>query len=113
VTDGQFSGLVNQGVSVGEVSPEAAAPGAPLGLVRDDDMIDIDLAEGRVDLLVDPAELAARPPYSAPVDRDTGGGMLDQYEQLVQPLSCGAVLCARPGRSTCEKTSEQRTKETV
>lgn len=113
VTDGQFSGLVNQGVSVGEVSPEAAAPGAPLGLVRDDDMIDIDLAEGRVDLLVDPAELAARPPYSAPVDRDTGGGMLDQYEQLVQPLSCGAVLCARPRRSTCEKTSEQRTKETV
>ncbi len=23
--------------------------------------------------------------------------MLDQYEHLVQPLGCGAVLCARPG----------------
>jgi dihydroxy-acid dehydratase len=96
VTDGQFSGLVNQGFTVGEVSPEAAAPGAPLGRVRDDDLIDIDIARGTVDLLVDAGELAARPDYEPPADRDTGGGYLDQYEALVQPLSCGAVLCARP-----------------
>ena len=96
VTDGQFSGLVNQGFTVGEVSPEAAAPGAPLGRVRDDDLIDIDIRRGTVDLLVDPAELAARPDYEPPADRDTGGGYLDQYEALVQPLSCGSVLCARP-----------------
>ncbi|WP_395639533.1 dihydroxy-acid dehydratase [Pseudolysinimonas sp.] len=96
VTDGQFSGLVNQGFTVGEVSPEAAAPGAPLGRVRDDDVIEIDIARGTVDLHVDPAELAARPDYEPPADRDTGGGYLDQYEALVQPLSCGAVLCARP-----------------
>lgn len=95
VTDGQFSGLVNQGFTVGEVSPEAAAPGSPLGRVRDDDLIRIDIAAGTVDLLVDDAELAARPDYEAPVDRDSGGGYLDQYEALVQPLSCGAVLCAR------------------
>jgi dihydroxy-acid dehydratase len=95
VTDGQFSGLVNQGFTVGEVSPEAAAPGSPLGRVRDDDLIDIDIARGTVDLLVDPAELAARPDYEPPADRDTGGGYLDQYEALVQPLNCGAVLCAR------------------
>jgi dihydroxy-acid dehydratase len=95
VTDGQFSGLVNQGFTVGEVSPEAAAPGSPLGRVRDDDLIDIDIARGTVDLLVEPAELAARPDYEPPADRDTGGGYLDQYEALVQPLSCGAVLCAR------------------
>lgn len=103
VTDGQFSGLVNQGFTVGEVSPEAAAPGAPLGRVRDDDLIDIDIARGTVDLLVDPEELAARPDYSPPADRDTGGGYLDQYEALVQPLSCGAVLCAR--RCTTVKES--------
>jgi len=96
VTDGQFSGLVNQGFTVGEVSPEAAAPGAPLGRVRDDDLIEIDIERGTVDLLVDPAELAARPDYVPPADRDTGGGFLDQYEALVQPLSCGSVLCARP-----------------
>ena len=96
VTDGQFSGLVNQGITVGEVSPEAAAPGAPLGRVRDGDVIDIDLGRGVVDLLVDAAELAARPDYAPPADRDSGHGYLDQYERLVQPLSCGAVLCGRP-----------------
>jgi dihydroxy-acid dehydratase len=102
VTDGQFSGLVNQGFTVGEVSPEAAAPGSPLGRVRDDDLIDIDIERGTVDLLVDPGELAARPDYAPPADRDTGGGFLDQYEALVQPLSCGAVLCAR----ACSPTQE-------
>ena len=96
VTDGQFSGLVNQGFTVGEVSPEAAAPGAPLGRVHDDDLIDIDIERGTVDLLVDSGVLAARADDVPPADRDTGGGFLDQYEALVQPLSCGAVLCARP-----------------
>ncbi len=96
VTDGQFSGLVNQGMTVGEVSPEAASPGSPLGRVRDDDLIEIDLTRGAVDLLVDDAELAARPDWEAPADRDSGGGYLEQYERLVQPLSCGAVLCGRP-----------------
>lgn len=102
VTDGQFSGLVNQGISIGEVSPEGAADG-PLGRVLDGDIIDIDMREGRVDLLVDGATLASRTTYRAPADRDSGGGMLDQYEELVQPLSCGAVLCARPSR-TCSAT---------
>jgi Dihydroxyacid dehydratase/phosphogluconate dehydratase len=106
VTDGQFSGLVNQGFTVGEVSPEAAAPGAPLGRVRDDDRIRIDIAAGTVDLLVDPAELAARPDYEPPTDRDTGGGYLDQYEALVQPLSCGSVLCARPCSPDSRLTKE-------
>lgn len=96
VTDGQFSGLVNQGMTVGEVSPEAAAPGAPLGRVRDDDPIRIDLRRGTVDLLVHEAELASRPDFAPPADRDSGGGYLEQYERLVQPLSCGAVLCGTP-----------------
>lgn len=101
VTDGQFSGLVNQGVTIGEVSPEAAADG-PLGRLQDDDVIDIDLAAGTVDLLVSPEELTARPPYSPPVEEDTGNGYLDQYRELVQPLACGAVLCMRPTASCHE-----------
>ena len=111
VTDGQFSGLVNQGVTIGEVSPEAAA-GGPLGRVQDDDIIDIDLKTGRLDLLVDSSVLAAREPYAPPVDRDSGGGMLDQYEQLVQPLNCGAVLCARPGTGLCESALAAATAST-
>jgi dihydroxy-acid dehydratase len=100
VTDGQFSGLLNQGFTVGEVSPEASAPGAPLGRVRDGDLIEIDLTRGEVDLLVDEAVLAERGDYIPPADRDSGGGYLEQYEQLVQPLSCGAVLCG--GSRPCE-----------
>jgi len=102
VTDGQFSGLVNQGVTIGEVTPEAAADG-PLGRVQDGDMIDIDVAAGTVDLLVSPEELAARPAYTPPADQDTGGGMLDQYRELVQPLACGAILCSREGGSLCSR----------
>lgn len=93
VTDGQMSGLVNHGIGVGEVSPEAATGGA-LGLVQDGDLIEIDLAEGRIDLLVEPEVLAARPPFTPQEDADTAG-YLGQYRAVVQPLACGATLCAR------------------
>lgn len=69
VTDGQLSGLVNKGIVVGEVRPEAALPG-PLGLVRDGDRIAVDLVARRVDLLVDADELAGR----VPVDRTVHPG---------------------------------------
>ncbi|UUT36217.1 dihydroxy-acid dehydratase [Microbacterium elymi] len=94
VTDGQFSGLVNQGITVGEVSPEGVADG-PLGRVRDGDVIHIDLVAGTLDLRVPADELAAREPYAPTEQRDAGGGYLDQYRELVQPLSCGAVLGCR------------------
>src|SRR5690606_108457 len=70
ITDGQMSGLVNHGIGIGEVSPEASAGGA-LGLVQDGDLVEIDLAEGRLDLLVDPAELAARPAFTPPEPAET------------------------------------------
>ncbi|NDL56451.1 dihydroxy-acid dehydratase [Phytoactinopolyspora sp. XMNu-373] len=95
VTDGQMSGLVNHGIGVGEVSPEAAAGGA-LGLVKDGDLIEIDLADGRIDLLVDPEVLAARPPFT-PREQVETTGLLDQYRATVQPLACGAVLSPRLG----------------
>ncbi|HLS48530.1 MAG TPA: dihydroxy-acid dehydratase, partial [Actinomycetaceae bacterium] len=90
VTDGQMSGLVNHGIGVGEVSPEAAEGGA-LGLVQDGDIIEIDLKTGSIDLLVDPAELEARPPYTPPTAAEISG-YLAQYRDAVQPLACGAVL---------------------
>jgi dihydroxy-acid dehydratase len=58
VTDGRFSGA-NSGLVIGHVSPEAAAGGV-IGLVEDGDMIEIDVANRSVELLVDPATLAAR-----------------------------------------------------
>ena len=58
LTDGRFSGGTS-GLSIGHVSPEAAAGGA-IGLVHDGDRICIDIPQRSIQLLVDEAQLAAR-----------------------------------------------------
>src|SRR5580692_3224073 len=101
VTDGQLSGLVNKGIVVGEISPEAAR-GGPLALVRDGDVIRIDVPARTADLDVPAAELDRR--RAAPVTADPAGsdprpperGWLSIYQRLVSPLPEGAVL--GPGR---------------
>lgn len=91
VTDGQLSGLVNQGIVVGEVKPEGAAEG-PLKLLRQDDRISIDIPGRSVDLLVEPAELASRAERSRPEPAPEKFGWLDLYAQNVAPLEHGATL---------------------
>lgn len=58
VTDGRFSGGTS-GLSIGHVSPEAAA-GGPIALVRDGDTIEIEIASRKLHLAVSEDELAAR-----------------------------------------------------
>ncbi|MEX0953948.1 MAG: dihydroxy-acid dehydratase [Rhizobiaceae bacterium] len=58
LTDGRFSGGTS-GLSIGHASPEAAEGGA-IGLVREGDMIEIDIPNRTVNLAVDDAELARR-----------------------------------------------------
>lgn len=58
VTDGRFSGGTS-GLSIGHASPEAAQGGA-IGLVREGDLIDIDIPNRTINLVVDPAELDRR-----------------------------------------------------
>jgi dihydroxy-acid dehydratase len=98
VTDGQLSGLVNKGIVVGEVSPEAAR-GGPLALVADGDLIRIDVPGRTADLDVAAdeldrrrAELAANPRTWPPVREK---GWLSIYQRLVRPLPEGAVLRPR------------------
>ncbi|HXT90246.1 MAG TPA: dihydroxy-acid dehydratase [Trebonia sp.] len=99
VTDGQLSGLVNKGIVVGEVSPEAAA-GGPLGLVKNGDVISIDVPARTADLQVPPDELAARKAalLANPPARPVEVGWLSVYQRLVRPLPEGAVL--RPKEAT-------------
>ncbi|MFJ2558975.1 MULTISPECIES: dihydroxy-acid dehydratase [unclassified Streptomyces] len=105
VTDGQLSGLVNKGIVVGEVSPEAA-DGGPLALVRDGDTISIDLAARRTDLLVPDEVLAARAAEAAPAqDGHAATGWLSVYRRTVRPLQEGAVLVPRT-RSAGEHPTE-------
>ncbi len=91
VTDGQLSGLVNRGLVVGEVSPEAAE-GGPLALVENGDLISIDVERRVVNLEVNESELAERRKrlrkFVSPQER----GWLSIYQRVVQPLPKGAVL---------------------
>lgn len=58
ITDGRFSGGTS-GLSIGHVSPEAAGGGA-IALVRDGDMIDIDIPNRSISLRLSDAELEKR-----------------------------------------------------
>jgi dihydroxy-acid dehydratase len=91
ITDGQMSGLVNGGLVVAEVSPEGAA-GGPLGLVRDGDMISIDVDGRAIDLEVDPGELERRRAELPPLAAPAGCGWLSVYARTVGSLGRGATL---------------------
>ena len=58
ITDGRFSGGTS-GLSIGHISPEAAAGGA-IGLVKDGDIIEIDIPERTINVKVSDEELAER-----------------------------------------------------
>ena len=64
LTDGRFSGGTT-GLCVGHVAPEAV-DGGPIAFVQDGDRITLDVAEGRLDVHVDEAELACRAEGSMP-----------------------------------------------
>ena len=96
LTDGQMSGLVNGGLVVAEVSPEGAA-GGPLGLVRDGDMISVDVNERAIDLEVDPGVLDRRRAELPPLAAPAGCGWLSVYARTVAPLGAGATLGRSPG----------------
>ena len=94
VTDGQLSGLCLKGMTVAEVSPEAAV-GGPLALVADGDRIVIDADERILDLDVPEAELAERRERLGQPQLTPSRGYLSIYQRSVQPMSTGAVLVER------------------
>ena len=82
LTDARMSGTAT-GTVIVHVTPESAA-GGPLGLVRDGDVIDIDVTAGRIDLLVDDAELASRSPSQQASTPARGYGWLSA-QHVLQP----------------------------
>jgi len=74
VTDARMSGT-SVGSVVLHVAPEAAV-GGPLAYVEDGDLIELDVAAGTLELLVDPAVLAARTPMPRGTDAARGWGRL-------------------------------------
>jgi len=90
LTDGRFSGGT-RGLCIGHVSPEAAEGGA-IGLLRDGDVICIDLRERTLDVELSYAELRARrAEWTAPPPRYSRG-WLSRYAAMVTNAGRGAVL---------------------
>ena len=89
ITDGRFSGAT-RGACIGHVSPEAAS-GGPIGVVREGDIIRIDIPGNRLELLVGEEELAARMRDFAP-KKKVLSGYLKRYAALVSSGASGAVV---------------------
>lgn len=90
LTDGRFSGAT-RGASIGHVAPEAFV-GGPLALVRDGDLISIDIPAGALHLELGAEEIAKRRQAWTPPAPKATGGYLARYQAMVGSASRGAIL---------------------
>ncbi len=89
VTDGRFSGAT-RGACVGHVSPEAAS-GGPIGIVREGDIISINIPKNTIELKISSEEITARMAAFTPKTKELSG-YLKRYAALVSSGAKGAVL---------------------
>lgn len=89
VTDGRFSGAT-RGFMIGHVSPEAMV-GGPISLVKDGDLIDIDVKKGIIDLLISKTEFKRREKKWKPIKPHYKTGVLAKYASLVNSAAEGAI----------------------
>ena len=90
ITDGRFSGAT-RGASIGHVSPEAAS-GGNIGLVREGDLIAIDIANKTIELKVSDEELEERRREWVCPEPKVKTGYLARYAKLVSSADKGAIL---------------------
>lgn len=90
ITDGRFSGGT-RGLSIGHISPEAAA-GGPIAAIQNGDIIKIDAHKRTMDVMISDEELQKRlkalPKFESPIKR----GWLGRYAQHVLSANTGAVM---------------------
>jgi dihydroxy-acid dehydratase len=89
ITDGRFSGGTT-GLCVGHIAPEAV-DGGPIALLEDGDEIVLDVANGRLEVSLDEAELQRRREAWTPAPRPASRGVLGKYVKLVQSANVGAI----------------------
>ena len=88
LTDGRFSGGTT-GLCIGHIAPEATE-GGPIALVRDGDLIRVDIAARSLELLVEPEELKTRKAEWVPLPPRYTRGVLAKFTKLVHSASEGA-----------------------
>ena len=90
ITDGRFSGAT-RGASIGHVSPEAAEGGA-IGLLRDGDIIELDVDAHTLRVDLSDEELEERKKEWKPKQKEIPSKWLKRYSLLVSNAANGAVL---------------------
>ena len=90
ITDGRFSGA-SRGASIGHVSPEAAV-GGPIALIKEGDIIAIDIPNMKLDVKVSEEELEARRAKWQSREPKVTSGYLARYASMVTSGNRGAVL---------------------
>ena len=90
ITDGRFSGAT-RGAAIGHVSPEAAAHG-PIAIIQEGDTISIDINAGKINLMIDEAEMQKRMDAWVKPEAKIKEGWLYRYARLVTSADEGAVL---------------------
>ena len=89
VTDGRFSGGT-RGPCIGHVSPEASE-GGPIGLVKDGDLIEINIPERVLNLKVSEEELEKRRSVFNPPEKKVTG-YLARYQRAVHSANTGGIV---------------------
>lgn len=89
ITDGRFSGA-SRGASIGHVAPEAIS-GGPIGLLKDGDIIDIDINANTINARLSEEEFEERRKEWKPRINEVGG-YLKRYRKLVTSAPKGATL---------------------
>jgi dihydroxy-acid dehydratase len=90
ITDGRFSGGT-RGPCIGHVSPEAME-GGPIAIVRDGDIISINIPERKIDLHVSAEEIKKRFKTHKAIKPKINKGWLSRYAKMVTSASTGAVM---------------------
>lgn len=90
ITDGRFSGAT-RGAAIGHVSPEAAV-GGPIALIKEGDMIEIDIPANTISVDVSDEEMTKRRAEWKPRTPRVNTGYLARYAKLVSSGCKGAVL---------------------
>jgi dihydroxy-acid dehydratase len=90
LTDGRFSGGT-RGAAIGHISPEAA-DGGPIALIKEGDIIAIDIPKKKITLKVSPEEMKRRKKAFKPRPPSITSGYLGRYARLVTSASTGAVF---------------------
>jgi len=90
ITDGRFSGGT-RGICIGHISPEAAE-GGPIAVLRDGDMITIDIPNGILRVELSDEELQARLAEWKEPEPKIQHGYLKRYAKMVTSASTGAIL---------------------